>query len=161
MSNVETLARAAKVVSREGFAAGHTGFFLVVYPPLGPGAAASVTRWETGPDRLAPATQPVDACSIEKSERNPYVSRISLGRADNCDVVLRYASISKLHAHFRQGPRGRLELIDVGSRNGTRVNDRPLTPHEPRALAAGDVILFGTVPARIVDAGELFDLLHA
>ncbi len=45
---------------------------------------------------------------IAKSEDSPYSDRFSVGRARNCDIVLRYASISKLHAHFRSLPAGGL-----------------------------------------------------
>ncbi|HTU58032.1 MAG TPA: hypothetical protein VMF89_06355, partial [Polyangiales bacterium] len=54
-------------------------------------------------------TKSLDAPSLElplilplrKGEGRPFPERISVGRATNCDVVIRDASISKLHGHFR------------------------------------------------------------
>ncbi len=38
--------------------------------------------------------------SMVKAARNPWVERISVGRARNNDIVLPHKSVSKLHAHF-------------------------------------------------------------
>src|SRR5262245_27832586 len=40
---------------------------------------------------------------VAKAAGNPYPDRISIGRARNCDVVMRDPTVSKLHAHFRVG----------------------------------------------------------
>ena len=96
---------------------------------------------------------------IIKAPGNPYPDRISVGRARNCDVVMRDPSVSKLHAHFRVGPM-KLELVDIDSQNGTRVNGRALAPHQPQVVEAGDTILFGNVTTRMVDAHMLYDLLR-
>src|SRR5262245_48740931 len=38
---------------------------------------------------------------VAKAPGNPYLDRISVGRARNCDIVVRDGSVSKLHAHMR------------------------------------------------------------
>ena len=101
---------------------------------------------------------------VEKSDRNSWKSRISVGRATNNDLIVRHASVSKLHAHFlvqaenRAGLRfEQLVLADAGSANGTLVNGRTLEEGEDRSVQVnvGDRILFGEVECELLDAATL------
>jgi hypothetical protein len=84
---------------------------------------------------------------LEKSDRNPWLGRISVGRAANNDVVIRHSSVSKLHAHFTSDARlsqagdapMSVRITDVGSRNGTYLNGQALSPDEPREQGRGDL----------------------
>jgi hypothetical protein len=96
---------------------------------------------------------------IVKQPSNPFPDRISLGRAQNCDIVLREASVSKLHAHFRLLSKREAELTDTRSANGTRVNARPIPAITPVRVTSGDMILFGAVAVQFIDPDKLFDLL--
>jgi hypothetical protein len=99
---------------------------------------------------LSPAAPAPQVLPITKAPGNPYPDRVSVGRARNCDVVVRDASVSKLHAHFTvNGPT--IELVDSGSQNGTRVNGRVLVPHQPMTLVTGDLLMFGNLRARFLD----------
>jgi hypothetical protein len=101
----------------------------------------------------------VDVLTVAKAHGNPYPDRVSVGRARNCDVVIRDASVSKLHAHFRVDQPS-LELVDIDSQNGTRVNGRPVAPHQPIVVTPGDIITFGSVACKLVDANGLYDVLR-
>ncbi len=69
---------------------------------------------------------------------------LSIGRAEECDIVLTTSKASRRHAEvFGEG--GRFTLLDSGSANGTKVNGARV---DRRALASGDEIEIGT--ARIV-----------
>ena len=94
---------------------------------------------------------------LKKREGGPFPDRIGLGRARNCDVVLRFPSVSKLHAQFRTG--AVLHLVDVGSVNGTIVNGTPLVARAPQPVKIGDRLQFGTVVVELVDAAGLYDLV--
>jgi hypothetical protein len=95
-----------------------------------------------------------EVVQVAKVPGNPYPDRIAVGRARNCDVVLRDSSISKLHAHFsRTG--ARLELVDLGSKNGTWVNGNRLRTDKPEAVTVGDTIQFGSIKTQFLDAAEL------
>jgi len=70
----------------------------------------------------------------------------TVGRGRGVDIRLNDPSVSRLHAEFVQrGPY--IYLADLGlSRNGTRVNGRPIAR---RVLDDGDVITFGSARCRI------------
>ncbi len=68
---------------------------------------------------------------------------LSVGRADECDVVVRDPSVSKRHAVLRWEPRTvTCTVKDVGSTNGTFVNASDLAGLETE-LYDGDTIAFG------------------
>jgi hypothetical protein len=109
--------------------------------------------------RKSSLSRKLDLVEVTKAKGNPYPDRISVGRARNCDVVLRDPSVSKLHSHFRLKEDGKLELVDLKSQNGTCVNGRALAADRPEPVASGDVLLFGSVSARLCNAALLWDLL--
>jgi hypothetical protein len=96
---------------------------------------------------------------VAKAEGNPYPDRIAVGRARNCDVVMRHPSVSKLHAHFRTTGKA-FAVVDLNSQNGTRVNGQGLGAHQAEPVGAGDLIEFGSAAARLVDAPRLQELLR-
>lgn len=96
---------------------------------------------------------------LVKAPTNPYSDRISIGRARNCDVVLRDPSVSKLHAHVRREPNGTWVIIDLDSHNGTAVSSVPILPSRPEPLRSGDLVTFGGVTVRVVDSAQLYQVL--
>src|SRR5438477_9067569 len=73
-----------------------------------------------------------------------------VGRAPGCDVRLENQSVSRRHARiFRDGESGYV-LLDLGSRNGTTVQNETVTR---RRLADGDRIGMGTVLFRFALSG--------
>jgi hypothetical protein len=160
--DTETLAELASSISRDEFAARVPGDYLVLDQALDEDQVGFSTQ-VLDPAALKRAgfraAQRFEVLPIVKAAGNPYPDRVSLGRARNCDIVMRDPSISKLHAHFRLGA-PTLELVDIDSQNGTRVNGRALAPHQPMTVASGDLLLFGSVAARMVNAAALWDLLR-
>lgn len=75
---------------------------------------------------------------------------ISLGRADDNDIVLQHESISSHHAQLRLVG-GAYHLLDLGSTNGTFLEGEPVTE---APLAHGASITFGQVPADYEAAEE-------
>lgn len=151
----------ARALRRDQFVARHPGWFLV----LSNRADGSSLSFRTRVGRIESATAPEpetvsEVLPVSKAPGNPYPERISVGRARNCDVVLRDQSVSKLHAHFRERRDGSLELVDLQSQNGTRINDRRIQPDAPEITATGDLISFGSLAALFVDSDGLFDALQ-
>jgi hypothetical protein len=156
----------AQAKSLDQFVSALPNVFLVLSSD-GSDSSSISFRTITAPMPVRPAevvTQPrgfeLEVVEVAKAPGNPYPDRISLGRARNCDVVIRDPSVSKLHAHFRVGERRTLDLIDYGSQNGTRVNGKALVPNDPVRVQPGDKIVFGRVAATLQDAARLYETLH-
>jgi hypothetical protein len=86
--------------------------------------------------------------------------RISVGRALNKDIVLRDASVSKLHAWFELHDGLDFSVTDAGSKNQTYVNGAPLVPRQPFPLSPGDAIRFGTVATLLCEPEALWSAIH-
>lgn len=69
-------------------------------------------------------------------------SSLIIGRDVRHDIIINEEQISRDHARLSLDG-GALTVTDLGSTNGTSVNGQRLTPHTPRAIAAGDVIGLG------------------
>jgi len=63
----------------------------------------------------------------------------TLGRSDECEVVLEDPAASRRHAEVRNED-GAFVLTDLGSTNGTSVNGAPVTTH---VLEDGDRVMIG------------------
>lgn len=69
-------------------------------------------------------------------------SGLSLGRSQDNDVLLQDPKVSGHHARFLFSGPG-VQILDLGSSNGTYVNGQPITAQVPRAVNPGDVIQMG------------------
>ncbi|MEY4588366.1 MAG: hypothetical protein RL497_442 [Pseudomonadota bacterium] len=81
------------------------------------------------------------------------IGKVVLGRAKECDVRLNFAHLSRRHAVLTVTPEG-LELEDLGSSNGTFVNDVKV---RRVMLKNGDVLSFDNLRFRIVGPEEESD----
>jgi two-component system, cell cycle response regulator len=77
-----------------------------------------------------------------------------VGRDPDSGLALRDAGISWHHAHFEVGHDGVVRVLDLGSTNGTFVNDIRV---EQSALADGDIIELGETILRL----EMADVVEA
>jgi hypothetical protein len=97
---------------------------------------------------------------VKKNPDNPFPDRLTIGRATNCDVVIRLPFVSKVHAHlFVQGDK--LTLRDNKAANFTFHNHRKLEPGSSRSIKLGDIISFGALDLELMDATRLYELLKA
>ncbi len=71
----------------------------------------------------------------------------TVGRLDETDIKIPHKSVSRQHARIVPTPTG-FEVEDLGSTNGTYLNDRPISDRTP--LANNDLLMFGDVPVRVV-----------
>jgi len=159
--DVGTVRESARTLSREDFVREYSGYYLVVTPH----AESLNIGYRTVNMNIANVRPPraeshFDIVPIAKAPHNPYPDRVSVGRATNCDIVLRDASVSKLHAHFRDFASGPLRVVDLGSSNGTKVNGAPLEPQRPVVLEPGDTLQVGGAKARVADGEALYEFLR-
>jgi pSer/pThr/pTyr-binding forkhead associated (FHA) protein len=86
-------------------------------------------------------------------QRETYIGRIDPVTGIHPDIDLTPVdtkrTISRRHAHVRREEGGAFSLIeDVGTMNGTFVNNVRLTAGRPYPINPGDSLVFGTVQCR-------------
>lgn len=164
MEELRSYLELARLSTSDAFMAEHAALFLVkrpksralsAPPPTAIAFETRLTRLDVDPYaaewRLAP---------VRKREGNPYLDRFSIGRAPNCDVVIRLPSVSKLHAYILvNGPKSFI-LRDNGASNSTFVNGRKLDPRGTLPLQVGDEISLGSIELEFADAERLYKILR-
>jgi diguanylate cyclase (GGDEF)-like protein len=77
-----------------------------------------------------------------------------LGRDPSADIAILDQSISRKHAKVSK-KNGKVFLTDLGSANGSLINDKKLSPNETRQLAKEDMIKLGSTIMKFLPQGEL------
>ncbi len=149
-ARLEILREWAQLLPLEQFLVRHTNLFLLI------GSSSVDPKLDL---RARAGRSSTEVAIVANAPENPQQQRIAVGRASSCDIVLRDASVSKLHAQLQVSDGARLELLDLGSRNGTRVNDRAIKPYEPVPVSSGDRIVFGDVVTYLADARLVYSLV--
>jgi len=132
-------------------------------PMLFGGSATRATREQI------PAPFPPDV--IDAADRLPVFSLrpaagdaarpLSLGRTSDNDLVVSDDTVSSRHANLLLDPEyGRIYLTDLGSSNGTQVNDKQVEPKMPLLLNDGDLVAFGDASFKYYSPGGLHDALR-
>ncbi|MBP6004744.1 MAG: FHA domain-containing protein [Pyrinomonadaceae bacterium] len=75
--------------------------------------------------------------------------RISVGRTSENSLVIDDRSVSKIHASLLVGADGKLSISDIGSTNGTFINDERIAYGTVTELDPADRVKFGTVEVQI------------
>lgn len=97
---------------------------------------------------------------LQKSNRNPFESMITIGRATNNDHCLPLPTVSKVHAYFSKAPDGSWRLTDQRATNGTWVDGLRLEAGGNAPLNDGSRIGFGPdARARFFTAAGLHGFL--
>ncbi len=82
---------------------------------------------------------------------------VSVGRASDCSIVASDTSVSRVHARIEIGSDGRHTVLDLGSTNGTFVNNLR-TMGGP--INDGDYLRFGNCIYRYLAGGNVEALYH-
>lgn len=165
MEELRNYLAVAKNTTRAEFVSQSDALFLIKRPsrrssagmvPSSISYATQLTRFEGDPYanewRIAP---------VKKRPGNPYPDRISIGRALNCDVVLRLPTVSKVHAHILiEGPNS-FTLRDNEASNSTFVNGRKLEAKASSKLQIGDEISLGALVLEFIDAKTRYQILKS
>ena len=96
----------------------------------------------------------------EPGRTHVIAERVLLGRGAECDVRVTHRGVSRRHAQIDRRSDGVCVLRDLGSRNGTLVNEVPIYTERP--LAFGDRVSLGSEALLLFShQDELYDrLLH-
>lgn len=81
-------------------------------------------------------------------------NEMTIGRDPTADVTINDANVSRKHAKVTK-QNGAVFLTDLGSANGTLINDKKLGTNQTQALAKEDMIKLGTTILKYLPAGEL------
>ncbi|RJP34428.1 MAG: FHA domain-containing protein [Phycisphaerales bacterium] len=131
---------------------GGRGVVAVGAPPAGGASPAPVGRARI----VAGIRGPVSRLSITLTNGSTLTHVLRrdraevIGRDPSCDIWVDDPSTSRRHAQFTCTPEGYV-VEDLGSKNGTLVNDQPRDRH---LLADNDVVLLGTVRVRFTREAE-------
>jgi adenylate cyclase len=84
------------------------------------------------------------------TERIITVNRdeFTIGRLPECNLNLPFEGISRYHARFLKTTSGVWMIEDMGSKNGTQLNNCPVT--SPQTVNEGDVIWLGTISLVVI-----------
>jgi hypothetical protein len=123
-----------------------------------PGSAGAGAVLVTPPTRTLPSAEDVGGLTDPTLEVRTGVDagarlaldgrRVTAGRGNGCDLIVRDTTVSREHAAFvRRGDTW--WVLDLGSTNGTRVNGLRAAEHP---IAVGDRIELGDVVVELVEA---------
>jgi len=153
----------------ESFSELHGQAFLIHHGPLGklhepPAGAGTLAIEEGGAEpRFDPREDFLVFPVSHRGGRGPSIDPIWVGREENNDVVIPDASVSSVHAYFTQEKGGAYKLQDLGSKNGSFI-DNQRVPSKDEGPAVGlnsnCRIRFGAVTLTFLLAGDFFTLVN-
>jgi diguanylate cyclase (GGDEF)-like protein len=141
--------------------------------------AASAGRNETtamrDPNRDTPLLTAADSCAMPAADGpaclvsiyGPHLgkrwclerSEATIGRDAGCDVSLPIDTVSRRHC--RVEVRGaEVTVTDLGSTNGTAINDEPVAANHPVALRSGDRVRVGSAILKFLRGDDVESLYH-
>ena len=160
-------------LSREAFEElyPHPLLWVTLPPGMSPPASPALAPAESFRQTLVEDSVEADAAAaaafinkvglIKKRPNSLFPNMISLGRAEDNDLVVALGTISKLHAYFLVSEE-KWSLTDWTSTNGTKCDMEPLTPRQGLSLESGASLSFGKeFTARFMFPGHLYDELRA
>lgn len=86
-------------------------------------------------------------------------AEMTVGRDPSADISIADQSISRKHAKLEKRD-GKILISDLGSSNGSFINDKKLNPNEPTQLAKEDMVKLGNSIFKFLPAGELETLFY-
>ena len=163
MESVSDYVRKARGMTAEAFGQLHPHYFLYKHPKRvrDPGQSEPDIDYATRTLSLNfdPLPGESQLVPVKKNPDNPFPDRLTIGRATNCDVVIRLAFVSKVHAHLFIQAGDKLTLRDNKASNYTFHNHRRMEPGSSRTIKLGDILSFGALDLELVDATRLYEIL--
>ncbi|MBV9579362.1 MAG: FHA domain-containing protein [Chloroflexi bacterium] len=89
----------------------------------------------------------LEATDLPPQEWEITESSPEIGRLDDSEITIPHKSVSRKHARILPTGTG-FEIEDLGSTNGTYVDDQPIADRTP--LANNDLLTIGDVPVRVL-----------
>lgn len=136
-------------MTADEFALAHPGAYFVAM-----GVLAVEMRGEDEEPRTFEMIRPMDAPKHASGGAAPLMGHVfvvasgsigqhlSVGRDSSCDIMVPDTSVSSRHAQVTVDV-GAVSIKDLGSRNGTSLNNRPLASGAVAEVEDGDLLTFG------------------
>jgi diguanylate cyclase (GGDEF)-like protein len=86
--------------------------------------------------------------------------KMVIGRGSGAEIPILDRSLSREHAQVLKSVSGRFYIKDLGSTNGTYLNERKLTPHRAAVVKDGDFLKVGNVIFKFVAKGKIDNVFH-
>jgi pSer/pThr/pTyr-binding forkhead associated (FHA) protein len=85
-------------------------------------------------------------------------AELTMGRSSQCSITVPEPSVSDLHCSIQVTEQG-VEVVDLGSKNGTSVNMKPLSQGETAVLIDEDILSLGRYSFQVMRARTLYSEL--
>ncbi len=130
------------------------GGTAVLDEPIG-GEGKTPTRREATIILIHPPEMPIGRRTTLEQDR------MAIGRDPAAAIPLERDSVSRHHAELVRSGEDHWMVRDLGSTNGTFVNERPVEPGDDgEALRNGDQLRFGDVVFKFLSGGNVESLYH-
>ncbi len=167
MTPYREFVRAHGGVPREQFLATIKDPVLLLHSPLNPEdpdeptARFMTIQFRPGKDPQEPEQGPQAVLPIVKRPgSNAFALMITVGRAQNNDIVLPDSRVSKFHCYFRKLGTSWV-ISDANSTNGTKVDEVELPTERTLPLRSGAQIVLGeTLVLEFLEPKELHERIH-
>lgn len=157
-STMAGLLREVATLSQEEFTAKHPNPFLIVEGENVPAGEIYQGATTLGGDEEEIVEQIHEV--VERKDSSAF-GFLTIGRSKENHVVINNRQVSKFHAVLHREGEG-FTILDVGSSNGTTVNDEPLSARRQRTLAEGNVIVLADKALlRYVGPQDAYEWLRA
>ncbi|MEJ2724513.1 MAG: GGDEF domain-containing protein [Deltaproteobacteria bacterium] len=83
-----------------------------------------------------------------------------IGRGSECDISIIDRSLSRSHAEVFKKEGGRCYIKDLGSTNGTYLNDWKVIPGKALTIKNGDFLKLGNMIFKFISRGKLDSVFH-
>lgn len=145
LTTLDDVVSALQVEGLESISSRYTTPVLLVNAPVQVWSEVTEVHAFGAPKRMLP---PV-VIPVVPGKLNRSPSKLTLGRAGVCDLVLPFGAMSKVHGYLSSTPKGYV-FEDAGSTNGTVVNSAKLKVGAPLPLRDQDTLRFGDVSAQFL-----------
>jgi diguanylate cyclase (GGDEF)-like protein len=105
------------------------------------------------PTNAAPCLVQIAPMNSAVGCRHLLTDSVLVGRDTRCTILCPDNSVSRLHAKIEHRPDGLYSVMDLGSSNGTSVNDTPVTT--TAVLKNGDYLRVGNTLFRFLVGGNV------
>jgi two-component system, cell cycle response regulator len=83
-----------------------------------------------------------------------------VGRGSECQIPILDSSLSRAHAQVLKKESGRFYVSDLGSTNGTYLNEQKLTSSSAVEVKNGDLLKMGNMIFKFIGRGKIDNVFH-